>query len=115
MESTLLWLGVEDYTGLWEAALEASAVGGPCSPPEVQERARRTIESLLVSGFIELFACREPMNNDGVRIVSPDHWAEILGRETCWTSPEPGGESIRFASTDRGFAAYREVTGWSVT
>jgi hypothetical protein len=96
LERDLLWLGIEDYTGLWQAAAEARADAGPCSIHEAREQARRIIES------------QEPLNNETVEIVPPKRQSALLGEEASWTAPEEGGRSLRFATTDKGFAAYQE-------
>jgi hypothetical protein len=116
LERILLWLGVEDYTGLWQAIAEAQPDTESRSIDEDRARpqtiARRAIESLLTEGLIELFVCPEPLSNETAQIVPPARTTEILDQETSWTVPEEGGESVRFATTDRGFLKYREVTGW---
>lgn len=113
LERNLLWLGVEDYTGLWQAVAEARDDAEPCSIHEAQGQARRTIESLLAGGLIELFVCQEPLNNETVEIVPPEEQPAVLDEEASWTAPEEGGKSLRFATTDRGFAAYQKETGWT--
>jgi hypothetical protein len=115
LERDLLWLGIEDYTGLWQAAVEVRAALGPCSVREAQDRARRMIESLLHRGLIELFLCQEPLDNETVEVVPLEKLSAVLGSEASWSAPEEGGKSLRFATTDKGFAAYQKETGWTAT
>ena len=111
LERNLLWLGVEDYTGLWQAVIEA---GGSAtnSMSDARKRARRAIQSLLDNNFIELFACPEPIDNETVKPIPKERNLLILEEESSWVVPGEGGVSLRFATTDRGFAVYRRETGW---
>jgi hypothetical protein len=113
LERDLLWLGVEDYTGLWQAVAEARAETEAYSLSEERRQARRAIDSLLSRGFIELFVCQEPLNNETVEIVPPERQSAVLDDAASWEDPEEGGKSVRFATTERGFAAYRKETGWT--
>lgn len=111
LERDLLWLGVEDYTGLWQAVAEAHAATYSIS--EDLRQTRRTIDSLLSRGLIELFVCQEPLNNETVEIVPPERQSAVLDEVASWKAPEEGGKSVRFATTEQGFAAYRKETGWT--
>ncbi|WP_330465498.1 hypothetical protein [Micromonospora zamorensis] len=112
LERNLLWLGIEDYTGLWDAVAEARGDGEPRSTHDALVQARRAIEFMLAADFAELFRCPEPLNNDTVELVSAEEQSAILNAGSSWVVPEEGGTSIRFATTDRGFAAYQKETGW---
>ncbi|MEU2494657.1 hypothetical protein [Streptomyces sp. NPDC007883] len=113
LERSILWLGVEDYTGLWEAVLEVGVDAEPSSYGEARVRAGRAIRSLLTDGFIELFVCQEPMNNDSAEIVLPENYSSTLREAEFWQTPEEGGKSVRFAATEKGFAAYKKESGWT--
>jgi hypothetical protein len=115
LERNLLWLGAEDYTGLWQAVVEPRDDADLCSIHAAREQARRAIDSLLARGFVELFVCQEPLDNGTVEIVPPGKQSVILDEQASWTAPGEGGKSLRFATTDQGFAAYQKETGWAAT
>lgn len=107
VERNLVWLGVEDYTGLWQAAIEVRNVPGAQSPHDAREYACHVIESLLDSGWIELYVCQEPLNNESVELVLAEDRSRILQCDSSWIAPEHG-KSVRFVTTDDGFDAYTE-------
>lgn len=113
LERNLLWLGVEDYTGLWQALAEARDDTGQRPPSETQRRVRQIVDSLLAEELIELFVCQEPLNNETVEIVPPERCFAVLEKAMSWRPPEEGSKSIRFATTEKGFAAYRKEVGWT--
>jgi hypothetical protein len=104
-ERDLVWLGVEDYTGLWDASFAARSILEPDSPEDARAYARRALESLLAKGWVELYVCKEPLNNDSVELVSPDERRRVLEADSSWEIPKPFGRSVRFATTDEGIAA----------
>ncbi|MGC4867816.1 hypothetical protein ACLQ3B_20570 [Micromonospora sp. DT53] len=112
LERSLLWLGIEDYTGLWQAVAEARGDREPRTAHDALVRARRTIESLLAADFVELFRCPEPLANETVERVPAEEQPGILGANGSWAVPEEGGVSVRYATTDRGFAVYQKEVGW---
>ncbi|MFG1653891.1 hypothetical protein ACGFIE_28555 [Micromonospora sp. NPDC049275] len=79
MERHLLWLGIEDYTGLRQALAEVRGDSEPRTTDEALAQARRAVESLLAAGFVELFRCREPLNNETAELVPVRERAGILG------------------------------------
>jgi hypothetical protein len=109
----LLRLGAEDYTGLWQAVAEACNDIEPCSLSEARRQVRQIIDSLLVGGLIELFICQEPLNNEAVEIVPPERRPAVLDEVASWGAPEEGGKSVRFSTTERGFAMYQKEAGWA--
>ena len=113
LETSLLWLGVEDYTGLWQAVAEARDDTGSLSLNEAQVKARRSMESLLRRGYVEMFACQEPLNNESVDVVPPERWPIVLAEVASWEPPEEGAISFRYATTDQGFVAYRKEVSWN--
>jgi hypothetical protein len=113
LERNVLWLGIEDYTGLWEAALEAGPDTEPSSFGAVQARARLVIESLLGGGFIELFVFQGLVVSERAELVPPERHASVLGDDDFWKVPEGEGELAGFAATEQGFAAYKKAVGWT--
>jgi hypothetical protein len=113
LERTLLWLGVEDYTGLWQVSIEIAGVREGYSAEEVLTFARRLTASLLSKGWIDLFICQEPLDNASVQRVLPGDQAVVLDDNASWVAPEPYGRSVRYATTATGLAAYKEEVGWT--
>jgi hypothetical protein len=60
----LLWSGIEDFTGLWDAAFTAQATEGLSSLQVARDRARRVLESLLTEGLVDLYQFRGLPRND---------------------------------------------------
>ena len=106
VERNLVWLGVEDYTGLWDASLVVSGILGAGSIEDAREHARRVVESMLDKGWVELYVCQEPLDNDSIELVPPGDRHRILESDSAWEIPEAFGKSVRFAATDEGVAAY---------
>lgn len=107
IERSLIWLGVEDYTGLWDASFEARSAPGVHSIEDARQYARQVVESLLARGWIELYICQEPLSNDSVELVAAEDRSRVLENDESWEVPESLGKSVRFATTDEGLAVYR--------
>jgi hypothetical protein len=114
--ASLLWLGDEDYTGLWEAVAEVRAHRSGSTPAEVRTATAELILALANSGMIEIFACREPVEDETASRLSRPQYEESLAQESRW-NPLPirelasGVDSIRYATTDLGLAAYQDFYG----
>src|SRR4051812_48074916 len=107
IEQTLVWMSVEDYTGLWQVPLEVRGQPGVNSTQEAHSYAHAVLESLLTKGWVDLYICQEPLQNETVRLVPPEDRRGVLDLESSWKIPEPYGESVRFGSTDAGLSAYK--------
>jgi hypothetical protein len=113
LASDLLWLGIEDFTGLWDAGFQAQATEEITTRETARDRARSVLESLLAEGLVELYLFRGPPQNDAVA-VAPDARAALLCNDECWAVPEEGGAaSVWFATTDKGFQLYRKEHNWA--
>ncbi|MBO3743053.1 hypothetical protein [Actinoplanes flavus] len=97
-EQNLVWLGYEDYTGLWQAALEV----------EDRDVARRIVASLLSRGWIELYFTDGLWDNETIAVVPVRDRMTVLEDVASW-SVEGGGRLIWFATTDEGYDAYRKA------
>lgn len=113
IEQTLVWLGVEDYTGLWQVPIDVRGQPGINSTQDAHSYARSVLESLLTNGWVELYICQEPLQNESVRLVPPEDRRGVLDSDSSWQIPEPFGKSVRFGTTDAGLAAYRAEIGWA--
>ncbi|MEV0897182.1 hypothetical protein [Actinoplanes sp. NPDC049802] len=113
VEKNLVWLGYEDYTGLWQIVLEVQDEEGINSLAEAQRFAKQTVESLLSRGWIELYFTDGPWTNETITAVPPEKRAQVLAADDSWATPVGGGgKLIWFGTTDEGFSAYQEATGW---
>jgi hypothetical protein len=113
LEWKLVWDGVEDYAGLWEAealAREAEDAEPDASP---RVRARRALAALLEQGLIVLYTCRGLPTKESVVPVPPADRAELFDADSSWTAPGEADLAVWYEATDQGFAAYREANGWA--
>ncbi|GAA0466174.1 hypothetical protein Aca07nite_77350 [Actinoplanes capillaceus] len=112
VEQNLVWLGYEDYTGLWQVAIEVQDESGENSEADNRAFAQRIVESLLNRGWIELYFTEGPWTNETIMPVPAEDRAEVLTADASWATPVNGGKLIWFGTTDEGFAAYQEAVGW---
>ena len=111
-EQQLLWDGVEDFTGLWQAEALARRDGeSPGVSP--RERARLALERLARSGLVEIYTCRGTPTDEACDRVGPEALSRLLDIDTSWRVPDEGEIGIWYDTSDEGFAAYQEATGWS--
>lgn len=106
IKRTLLWLGIEDYSGLWEAVWELNT-RAPEEETSNAALARRSLQDYLRQGWIELFECEEPEGD--LRQLSTTAAMAALQRDGAWKEPAPGTRSIRFSTTPKGESAYAEL------
>lgn len=103
LEEALLWLGAEDYTGLWEALWE---VRGRLPQLPVAEARARTADAFFAlheRGFVRLCLCHEPLGNDPLELIEATDVQATLDRDRSWKPPgREGVESIRYFTTDSG-------------
>jgi hypothetical protein len=98
----LLWLAVEDYSGLWEAVWELRSLHPQADPDELIEASRAVLVGLLRDGLIELYRCVEPYG-DTTPVADADAPA-LLEAPKGWDVPEDGVLSVRFTATAAGEA-----------
>jgi hypothetical protein len=104
----LLWLGIEDYAGLWEAVWELNTQRPHVPESENRRIAAQALRELLDAGQITLFRSREPYED--VRPIPTDEAEAVLASAESWVEPAPGATSIRFSATESGEAAYNDMT-----
>lgn len=112
LELQLLWDGVEDFTGLWQAEALARDSDGDLPGAGHRERARRSLESLVASGLIVVYACRGIPTEETCDQVRPENLAQLLDLDSSWEAPDEGEIGVWYDTSDDGFAAYKEATGW---
>lgn len=103
---SLLWLGVEDYTGLWEAAAEAANSGVPVSTSTARRAGREALSALAAHGWITLHRSPWPVVPDRVEDVPRDRYEQELAVAEHWDPPTPGRTLVLFSTTDSGRVAY---------
>lgn len=103
----ILWLGIEDYSGLWEARWEAKAVRPEESDSGIDELARRSVKALVDRGYLRLFRCQEPYGD--MTETDVGEAPALLEDEGSWIEPGPRTVSIRISATPAGELAYREA------
>jgi hypothetical protein len=104
----LLWLGIEDFTGLWDAAFTAQAADGPVPLESARDRARSVLESLLAEGLIDLYEFHG-VPRDGAEAIALERRAALLHNDECWAAPEEEDDaSVWFRTTEKGFELYCE-------
>jgi hypothetical protein len=103
LERALLWLGTEDYTGLWEAALEVRRTDPDMAPDAARRMAAEELLSLIRRGWIALYMCKEPVEKGKVTEVPPADHEQTLGDGRWWEPPQTaGGVTVRYLTTESG-------------
>jgi hypothetical protein len=99
----VLWLAIEDYSGLWEIVWELNT-RSPEDRASNGRRARETVRELLQRGFLDLYWTDEPYG-DPVRIPAPEIDA-VLDTDEYWDAPTAGVRSVRIGATEAGEEGY---------
>lgn len=102
----ILWLGLEDYAGLWEAVWQLRTLDQHVGESELINRARKSLRQLISRGFISVYRCQEPYG-EVVEVGVPELGA-ILTSDESWREPMPDAVSFRFGTTPAGEFAYKE-------
>jgi hypothetical protein len=107
----LLWLGVEDYTGLWEAAAEAGKFALSPSRWDACRTASAALTDMVANRWITLYRCEEPLDSDRVAVIPADQVESALSLGPLWDAPgAEAGFSVRYLTTDDGRSAYDAAT-----
>ncbi|GLW35425.1 hypothetical protein [Actinoplanes regularis] len=102
----LLWSGIEDFTGLWDAAFTARATDEITSPEMARDRARSVLNSLLAEELIALYQFRGLPRNDAAP-VALERRVEMLHENESWVVPEEeNAVSVWYGTTEKGFERY---------
>jgi len=96
----LLWAGIEDYAGLWEAVWELNSLRPQVPESENRLSAERLVRELLKEGHVRLFESREPY--EALTPLPANEIDLVLGKPQSWAEPAPNGVSIRFGTTPSG-------------
>lgn len=107
-ELQVLWDGVEEFTGLWQ--VEFLARSRLHEDPTAS--ARRALASLSEQGFVTVYSCRGLPSESTCDPIDPEHLTALLDLETSWEPPDEGDSGIWFDTTEEGFSAYKEESGW---
>ena len=101
----VLFLGIEDCSGLWEVLLEQDFYELPETAR--MDLARRVVEELSGAGFVSLYRSQEP---SGARQEIPkEDWDLVLSASKSWQPPGERSEAVRFKTTSEGKRAYWEA------
>jgi hypothetical protein len=98
----ITFLGIEDFSGLWEITWESGLHEMP--PVDRSRLARRAIEELLSEGVVKLYRCQEPGRQ--LEEINEGDWDRVLSNSDSWLEPTRDSASIRFGTTSEGKAAY---------
>lgn len=96
----VLWLAIEDVSGLWEVLWDMKARYPTMVEDERKAVALRAVRDLIRREWIELYSRKEP---GGEPLKLPQTGLDtVLGDAGNWREPEPGTISIRIGATDAG-------------
>lgn len=101
----ILWLAIEDYSGLWEAAWQLQTDHPDFDSAHAATRAKTVVNELLERGFVRLYRCQEPYGE--LSVVDNEQVHDVLAEPANWVEPEPESMSIRFGVTPAGEEAFR--------
>ena len=107
----LLWAGIEDYAGLWEAVWELNSLRPQAQESENRSSAKRLVCELLKDGHVRLFESREPYED--VTPLPTNEIELVIGQPENWEEPAPKGVSIRFGTTPSGERVYNQMVAKS--
>ena len=99
----ILWLAIEDYSGLWEAVWELRTDHPEVGAAVLADRARDHLVDLIDRGLVRLYRCQEPYGD--LAEIEDHEVGEVLATAENWFEPGPGSVSIRFGATASGEAA----------
>jgi hypothetical protein len=102
----ITFLGIEDFSGLWEITWESGLYEMPAE--DRIRLARSAIEELASEGMVKLYRCQEPGRQ--LEEISEADWGRVLSNPDSWLEPTRGAASIRFGTTEDGKAAYWATT-----
>lgn len=98
-EHDILWMAVDDWTGLWEAAWGIQTMWPELHGQPAKDAARSIIEKLLSEDSIYLCFFSDPNTE---RRVPKKRAYKLLESPENWEPPAVPGEHVRYAATDEG-------------
>lgn len=99
----ILWLAIEDISGLWEVLWDLKSHYPTMLGNERHAIALRTVQELINRNWIEVYSCKEP-GGEPHKLAASDFDTILLDAKN-WLEPVPGGISIRIGATDAGRSA----------
>jgi len=102
----ILWLAIEDYSGLWEVVWEINSRYGELSETERMVLARQVVRDLASRGWVALYRCQEPYGD--MVPLSLEEYERVLLNPANWVQPTADSVSIRISATEAGERAYFE-------
>lgn len=99
----VLWLAIEDVSGLWEVLWDLKSHYPTMPDKERQDIALRTVRELIDRDWIELYSCKEP-GGEPLKLAESDFDTILLDAKN-WSEPVPGSISFRIGATDTGHSA----------
>ncbi len=108
-ERAILWLAIEDYSGLWEVVWQLRSLRPEDPNDALIQRAKDVVAELLQRNWADLFHCEEPYGK--LSKISPDEAAASLSQASVWEEPKVGEVSIRIGVTSAGQEAYEQSPG----
>lgn len=96
----ILWLAVEDYSGLWEAVWQLRAHHSEVGDDDLLRRARVALAILVERRLVELYRCQEPYGE--LSLIDGAEAPQVLADDRSWIEPGPKDVSIRFSATPVG-------------
>lgn len=104
----LLWLGIEDYGGLWEAIWQLKSLDPTKPEPEIRIAAERILRQLAARGDVMLFRARG--EDQKLTPIPSGEVAAVLARDGNWIAPTLDATSVRFGTTPFGEATHEDIT-----
>jgi hypothetical protein len=102
----VLWLAIEDYSGLWEVVWELNT-RLPRRTNSNVETARQVVRELLRRGWIDLYWSQEPYG-DPIRIPAEEA-EEVLNNDRNWQAPSAGMRSVRIGASETEEEVYDDL------
>jgi len=101
-QRTVLFLGIEDRSGLWEIRWERALFDKPRE--EQIQVATDALKELRAHGLVRLYRCQE--QDRSFQEIGDEEWERVLSDSGSWDEPGPDSVSIRFETTPAGEQAY---------
>lgn len=107
IQKTILFVGIEDVSGLWEIAWEVAwdeYASGDDDFARKIDMLRDNFTILLRDGLIKTYKCQEPLAS--LDELSTPEVERALALEQNWKEPRENAVSVRFSTTDKGKEFY---------
>ena len=101
-EHELLWMGDDDWTGLWEAVWAMQSLWPELEGSPALEAARQTLKDLLLRDMVYISSFNSESNTE-CKLLREEA-LELLTTDDAWKVPDSEKNEFRFATTDKGSA-----------